>query len=210
MLSIAKRLPNMSLDEDDIKNYLLQVGCKIEYPALVNAFKRQLCNKDPKVQNLIRTQFKDHVNKLAKVTLENNTKFIVLRPEFQQISPPTNQSYNWTIEACKRNYSAMVEMLRHDPKLASQKDLSNGYTALHWAAKFGNLDVIKLIAGKYQISPNIKSHAGYTPLHLACMFDRFDAYELLLKSFRADPRIRDNYGRFPQHYIKTTIELENS
>ncbi|XP_065344491.1 uncharacterized protein LOC135942349 [Cloeon dipterum] len=31
------------------------------------------------------------------------------------------------------------------------------YNALHWAAKQGNLDVIKLIAGTYQVSPNVRS-----------------------------------------------------
>lgn len=29
--------------------------------------------------------------------------------------------------------------------------------ALHWAAKQGNLDVTKLIAGTYQVNPNVKS-----------------------------------------------------
>ena len=32
-------------------------------------------------------------------------------------------------------------MLQEDPLLAKSKDFTNGYTALHWAAKRGNLDL---------------------------------------------------------------------
>ena len=71
----------------------------------------------------------------------------------------------WAIEACNCNYNNLVNLLQEDPKLASCKDIVNGYTALHWAAKFGNLDIIKLIAGSYVVSTNIKSSAGYTPLY---------------------------------------------
>ena len=34
-------------------------------------------------------------------------------------------------------------MLREDPTYAHAKDINSGYTALHWAAKIGNLDLIK-------------------------------------------------------------------
>ena len=61
-------------------------------------------------------------------------------------------------------------MLRDDPRLAKAKDFITGYTALHWAAKHGNLDLVKLLAGQYQVDVNVKSHGGYTPLHLSCQF----------------------------------------
>lgn len=191
----------MTLEIDDIKKYLIKVGYKIEYPILVKAFKQQLCHEDPKIQSLIRTKFKDYVNELATVILENNMKFIVLRPQFC-LPQKSSQRQNWHVEACTCNYNAMMKMLRKDPKLASQKDLSNGYTALHWAAKFGNLDVIKLIAGTYKVPVNNKSNAGYTPLHMACMFDKFEAQALLVKGYQADPRIRDNSGKLPEDYMK--------
>lgn len=106
----------------------------------------------------------------------------------------------WAIEACNCNYNGLLTLLRDDPKIASYRDIVNGYTALHWAAKFGNLDIIKLIAGTHGVSTNIKSSAGYTPLHVAYIFNRCDAADLLLKSYKANPNIRDHSGKRPMQY----------
>lgn len=108
----------------------------------------------------------------------------------------------WAIEACNCNYNGLLTLLRDEPKLASYKDIVNGYTALHWAAKFGNLDIIKLIAGTHQVSPNIKSSAGHTPLHVAYIFNRLEAANLLLLSYKAKPDIRDHSGKKPLQYLK--------
>lgn len=106
----------------------------------------------------------------------------------------------WVIEACNCNYNGLLTLLREDPKLASYKDIVNGYTALHWAAKFGNLDIIKLIAGTHGVSTNIKSSAGHTPLHVAYIFDRIEAADLLINSYKANVNIRDHSGKRPRQY----------
>ena len=76
-----------------------------------------------------------------------------------------------------------------------------GFTALHWAAKHGSSDAVKLLAGSYRADVNIKSHGGYTPLHLACQFGHQDVFDLLVKAYGADPRIRDNHGKTPRQYM---------
>ena len=53
----------------------------------------------------------------------------------------------WMVTAAKGDYISLVKMLRDDPRLAKAKDFTSGYTALHWAAKHGNLDMVKLLAG---------------------------------------------------------------
>ena len=63
-----------------------------------------------------------------------------------------------------------MKMLRDDPRLSKAKDFTTGYTALHWAAKQGNLDLVKLLAGNYQVNVNVRSFGGYTPLHLGKKF----------------------------------------
>jgi ankyrin repeat protein len=63
-----------------------------------------------------------------------------------------------------------MKMLRDDPRLSKAKDFTTGYTALHWAAKQGNLDLVKLLAGNYQVNVNVRSFGGYTPLHLGKIF----------------------------------------
>lgn len=111
----------------------------------------------------------------------------------------------WVIEACNCNYNGLLTLLRDDPKLASYKDIVNGYTALHWAAKFGNLDIIKLIAGTHGVSTNIKSSAGHTPLHVAYIFNRIEAANLLVKSYKANVDIRDHSGKRPRQYCNQQL-----
>ncbi|KAL1440078.1 hypothetical protein MTO96_009895 [Rhipicephalus appendiculatus] len=83
-------------------------------------------------------------------------------------------------------------------------------TALHWAAKFGSAEIVKLVAGSYGLNPNVKS--GYTPLHLAYMFNQYHIAELL-RAYGADANARDNSGRKPGQYqrggvpqpVRTTV-----
>ncbi|KRF84947.1 uncharacterized protein Dvir_GJ13806, isoform C [Drosophila virilis] len=76
------------------------------------------------------------------------------------------------------------------------------YTALHWAAKHGNEDVVKLIAGTYKADVNAKTHGGYTPLHLATQFGRQNIYELLWNVYKANRDIMDWSGNKPLDYSR--------
>jgi len=55
--------------------------------------------------------------------------------------------------------------------LVSRRDFITGYSALHWAAKNGRTDVVKLLMGCSEGAPDVdaKSHGGYTALHVAAM-----------------------------------------
>lgn len=56
-------------------------------------------------------------------------------------------------------------------------------TCLHWAAKKGHVELVKMLAGTYQSDVNAKSNGGYTPLHLAAQFSRQEVYDLLVKAY---------------------------
>ena len=107
----------------------------------------------------------------------------------------------WMIKASQSEYHSLAKMLKDDPRLAMQKDFISGYTALHWAAKRGNLNVVKLLAGSYSAHVNAKSNGGYTPLHLASRFGHQDVVDLLVETYGADQHLRDNSGRKPIHYM---------
>ncbi|RWS11620.1 ankyrin repeat domain-containing protein SOWAHB-like protein [Dinothrombium tinctorium] len=104
----------------------------------------------------------------------------------------------WMVTASSCDYSQLLQLLREDSKLASFK------TALHWAAKFGRSDVVKLIAGTHGVDPNLKSVriGGHTPLHLAAMFGHKDVMELLTDVYHANPNVRDYSGKLPRQYLK--------
>ncbi|XP_025016203.1 RNA polymerase II subunit A C-terminal domain phosphatase isoform X1 [Tetranychus urticae] len=130
----------------------------------------------------------------------------------------------WMITTSNCDYNEMVSLLKKDPTLAGLKDFTSvsnhltlaqkyfathnffclsfhfqGYTALHWAAKFGKAEIIKLIAGTHGVNVNKKSHGGYTPLHLAAIHNHEHILELF-KIYGADTSIRDYSGKLAEQY----------
>ena len=108
----------------------------------------------------------------------------------------------WTIKSAYSDYQAMAKLLLTNPSLAGRRDFLSGYTALHWAAKNGAEDVVKLLFGsKEQLNVNARSHGGYTPLHIATLHGQDGVVRLLVEVYGANPNIRDYSGRKPKHYF---------
>lgn len=108
----------------------------------------------------------------------------------------------WTIKSAYSDYQAMAKLLLTNPSLAGRRDFLSGYTALHWAAKNGSEDVVKLLFGSKE-PPNVdaRSHGGYTPLHVATIHGQDGVVRLLIEVYGANPNIRDYSGRKPKHYF---------
>ena len=87
----------------------------------------------------------------------------------------------WMVMTSKGDYQAAAKMLMENPKLARHRDFTNGYTGLHWAAKHGDTDMVKLLAGTYQANVNAKSHGGYSPLHIAAQHNHQEVFDLLVQ-----------------------------
>jgi len=107
----------------------------------------------------------------------------------------------WMVHTAKGDYQTAAKMLNEDPKLVRHKDFTSGFTALHWACKHGNLDLVKLLAGTYQANVNVKSHGGYTPLHIAAQCNHQEVFDLLVQAYRADANARDYAGKKPRQYM---------
>ena len=87
----------------------------------------------------------------------------------------------WMVSTSKGDYQAAAKMLMENPKLSRHRDFTSGYTGLHWAAKHGHLDMVKLLAGTYQAHVNARSHGGYTPLHIAAQHNHQEVFDLLVQ-----------------------------
>jgi ankyrin repeat protein len=62
----------------------------------------------------------------------------------------------------------VIEILGRREDVNVNAKTKEGWTALHKAAKVGNLDVLKLLVEDFGADPNIKDNSkGFTPLHLA-------------------------------------------
>ncbi|XP_059164880.1 ankyrin repeat domain-containing protein SOWAHA-like [Physella acuta] len=108
----------------------------------------------------------------------------------------TPEQRDWMVVSAASDYHDMNRLLSKNPSLAKLK------TALHWAAKNGKMEVIKLIANKPGVKVNQRS--GYTPLHLAAIHDHEYIIELLVQTFKADPNIRDYSGKKAKQYLKNS------
>jgi hypothetical protein len=115
----------------------------------------------------------------------------------------TDDERRWTIGSACSDYQAMARLLKECPSLAGRRDPMTGLTALHWAAKNGRADVVKLLMGSAEPPPvNCRTRdAGHTPMHLAAMHCRHDVIELLAVVYRADCNAMDFAGRLPIQYL---------
>ncbi|XP_022908719.1 ankyrin repeat domain-containing protein 39 [Onthophagus taurus] len=73
-----------------------------------------------------------------------------------------------------------------------------GYTALHYSARHGKLDVCKwLLRENAKVDAKTRS-GGATPLHRACTTGHLEVVRLLL-TYKADPEIKDADGKTALH-----------
>merc|ERR1712051_348724 len=157
--------------------------------------------KDLQIENKKRK----NSSRAGRGTSSHRTESEVDSHDSSSISTLDQAVKQWMVASAKGDYHTLMKMLRDDPRLSKAKDFTTGYTALHWAAKQGNLDLVKLLAGNYQVNVNVRSFGGYTPLHLACQFGHQEVFDLMVKAYSADANMRDNSGKKPRQYMKTVI-----
>lgn len=120
---------------------------------------------------------------------------------------PLDQSeHEWLVKCAAGHWSQVYGLLMRDSQLAEKKDFISGFTALHWAAKCGNSEMlVKIIdlskKGGVELDINTKTHGGYTPLHIAALHDQEYIMAMLVGEYGSDPTIRDNCGKRAYHYL---------
>ncbi|KAK1882606.1 Ankyrin repeat domain containing protein SOWAHA [Dissostichus eleginoides] len=120
--------------------------------------------------------------------------------------PLEQAEHEWLVKCAAGHWSQVYGLLLRDSQLAEKRDFMSGFTALHWAAKCGNSEMlVKIIdlsrQGGVDIDINAKTHGGYTPLHIAALHDQEYIMAMLVGEHGADPRIRDNCGKKAYHYL---------
>ncbi|XP_065559577.1 putative ankyrin repeat protein RF_0381 [Artemia franciscana] len=92
-----------------------------------------------------------------------------------------------------------------DPNLKDLKDRKE-YTALHYAAERGRLDICQLLLNN-RGDPNIQDFLKRTALHFAALRGTLDVCQLLLSN-RADPNIKDLNKKTALHYAAAIGTLD--
>lgn len=82
-----------------------------------------------------------------------------------------------------------AEVNQQDP------DDSEGFTALHYAADQGNLDILQTLLGHKLINVNSVDRKGKSPLFAACESERIEVIEELLRNPDVDVNLQDKEGQ---------------
>uniref|UniRef100_A0A3Q3NGY3 Ankyrin repeat domain-containing protein SOWAHB-like n=1 Tax=Mastacembelus armatus TaxID=205130 RepID=A0A3Q3NGY3_9TELE len=120
--------------------------------------------------------------------------------------PLEHSEHQWLVTCASGHWSQVYGLLLRDSQLAEKRDFMSGFTALHWAAKCGNGDMlVKIIDLAKQegvdIDINAKTHGGYTPLHIAALHNQEYMMAMLVGEYEANVNIRDNNGKKASHYL---------
>lgn len=113
----------------------------------------------------------------------------------------------WFIASSTGNKCVLEKLLADHPKLSQNRDFILGYTALHWAAKLGRADIVKLII-KNGVDVHCKSHGGYTALHVAAMSGKDQVITQLIELHSASIHKRDHSGKKPKDLVKETVAAD--
>ncbi|XP_042349808.1 ankyrin repeat domain-containing protein SOWAHB [Plectropomus leopardus] len=146
--------------------------------------------------------------------------FPLVRPQnkrddakYSECVPLEPLAHEWLVKCAAGLWGQIYGLLLQDARLAQKKDFMSGFTALHWAAKDGNSEMIhKLVnisrkKGTY-VDINSKAHGGYTPLHIAAMHGHTKVMVLLVQSYGANVNERDNDGKKAFHYLGKGVSAE--
>ena len=66
-------------------------------------------------------------------------------------APLNDKTRAWILAAAKNDEDSLRRLLNENPEIYSTRDPSTGYTALHWAAKFGAEMLVHLLIGRYRL-----------------------------------------------------------
>ena len=83
-----------------------------------------------------------------------------------------------------------------------------GYTALALAAEMGHVEVVEILLGREDISPDRPGDEARTPLSHAALNGHERVVEMLLRQKEVNPDKPDNFGRTPLSYAASTGKEE--
>ncbi|NXH68441.1 SWAHA protein, partial [Hydrobates tethys] len=122
--------------------------------------------------------------------------------------PLEEAEHRWLVMAAGGQWTQQLHgLLLGDASLAARRDFISGFTALHWAAKNGNCDMVTNIIraaekGGARVNVDARSHGGYTALHLAAIHGQEKIITMLVYSYHAKTDLRDYSGKKPHQYLK--------
>eukprot|EP00794_Sanderia_malayensis_P018837 gene18837-20733_t len=112
----------------------------------------------------------------------------------------SEEEKTWMTHASLCDCQQLAAMIDKNPDLPAKRDFIT--TALHWGAKLGKRDMVRLIA---DAEVDVNARTGHTALHLAAMHGHDDIIKMLINDYGADINTRDYAGRKAKDLVKDTV-----
>ncbi|XP_039763951.1 ankyrin repeat domain-containing protein SOWAHB isoform X2 [Pararge aegeria] len=203
---LEKSLPSYSLSpRSSIPNSTTELS---ESPLTTSRSESMLVENEQKISVKERKQMfnrmasesdvlKSHKLSFNSSSVDEEDRASLEHKENDPLDPKQKQ---WILCAARGEYHTLAKMCKENAKLVRTKDPFTG-TAMHWACKRGDENLVKLLAGIHRHIVNERSNGGYTPLHIAMQFRHEHVYRLLVEVYDADADTRDWSGRKPRAYL---------
>ncbi|CAB1337654.1 unnamed protein product [Coregonus sp. 'balchen'] len=186
-------------------------GAKIRHPELGETPQTSGSPQLRRTPDKLLKQGNDTTNDLTKDANKVSNKDV--NNYSDQSVPLEAAAHEWLVKSAAGLWGQIYGLLLQDPQLAEKKDFISGFTALHWAAKGGNADMVRNILDisrkrGTEVDVNSRTQAGYTPLHIAVIHGHDGVITLLVRDYGASVNIRDNDGKRPYHYLEKGVSSE--
>ena len=98
--------------------------------------------------------------------------------------------------AVMKGHNCIVTLLLEQPKVDLNLTDPEGYTALHYAAQYDNVEAVRLLLADLRLNTvNLKDRYGKTPVMDAMLYKKENALRKLVASPSVDLDTRDGKGR---------------
>ncbi len=134
-------------------------------------------------------------------------KYLRLFENFEDYDPyelmiiPPNKKAEMIIEEIKKskpNLNLIQDLITLGANLDWQDEENYGRTPLHWAAKNGIVEIVRMLIGA-KADLNVKDNRGCTPLHWAAEQGRVEVTRMLIDA-GADLNVKDKVDGAPLHF----------
>ena len=112
--------------------------------------------------------------------------------------------------ACRGGYVAVAKAIldyNHDRAQEFIEAHVQGSTAMHFAAKSGDVDMVKVLLG-YRANPSEQNYAKVAPIHIAAEHGYTDIASVLLGCDDSCKDLLDEQSRSPLHYAARNNQVE--
>ena len=101
------------------------------------------------------------------------------------------------IEKIEPNLNLVSDLITLGANLEWQDEENDGWTPLHDAAYYGNVEIARMLIGA-MVDLNLQDRWGWTPLHRAAMFGKVEIARMLIDA-GANVNVKNDRGATPLH-----------